>query len=37
LLVYEGKSLAETGRIVGMGRGMVRLWIKVSEVLMNEI
>ena len=27
LLVSEGKSLAETGRIVGMGRRIVRLWV----------
>jgi len=27
LLVSEGKSLSETGRIVGMGRRMVRLWV----------
>lgn len=27
LLVSEGKSLAETGRIVGMGRRIVRFWV----------
>lgn len=27
LLVSEGKSLAETGRIVGMGRRIVRRWV----------
>jgi putative transposase len=27
LLVSEGKSLTETGRIVGMGRRIVRLWV----------
>lgn len=27
LLVSEGKSLAETGRIVGLGRRIVRLWV----------
>jgi hypothetical protein len=27
LLVSEGKSLSETGRIVGMGRRMVRVWV----------
>jgi hypothetical protein len=27
LLVSEGKSLSETGRIVGMGRRIVRRWV----------
>lgn len=27
LLVSEGKSLAETARIVGVGRRIVRLWV----------
>ena len=27
LLVAEGKNFAETGRIVGMGRRLVRLWV----------
>lgn len=27
LLVSEGKSLAEAGRMVGMGRRIVRLWV----------
>lgn len=27
LLVSEGKSLSEAGRMVGMGRRIVRLWI----------
>ena len=27
LLVSEGKCLSETGRIVGMGRRVVRLWV----------
>ena len=27
LLVCEGKSLSETGRMVGMGRRLVRLWV----------
>ena len=27
LLVANGKNLAETGRIAGMGRRMVRLWV----------
>ena len=27
LLVAQGKNLAETGRIAGMGRRMVRLWV----------
>jgi DNA-binding CsgD family transcriptional regulator len=27
LLVSEGKNIAETGRIVGMGRRIVRSWV----------
>lgn len=27
LLVSEGKSLSEAGRMVGMGRRIVRLWV----------
>ena len=27
LLVSEGKNIAETGRIVGVGRRIVRLWV----------
>ena len=27
LLVSEGKSLSEVGRMVGMGRRIVRLWV----------
>jgi transposase len=27
LLVFEGMSITETGRIVGMGRRIVRFWV----------